>query len=212
MANALVTWWRALTTKEPDKLEALPAPSGFAAGTPSPAEYDQRRAMSAYAGSAWVYAAGNAIVTDYSTLPFRVMRGDDDVTETHPMGAMLANPGRSTSMQRRGQEILDFTLSGNAYTVRIMDELWRVGPALMEPITDHSGRTVGYLFDGSDTIPASAVVHVRAATWTDDSRSLTGQGAIRALDLELQADISAQALGKRYKLIERLRARDRFVV
>ena len=214
--NALATkqsWWsRTLQRLGMTPVEDLP--SGMAtdvsAGYPAQPGYSLDSAMSAYAAFPWVVACVNAKATDLSGLPLMLIRGsgrDAEMLQDHPALDLLRTPStKVTGVMFRRQMIVDLELAGNAYALLVGDKrfldmlsLLRLHPQGVRIVPDKDG-TPGYFeytsAGASSRLDFSSVIQIRRPSWENTSAGLYGEGLIRSLHNDLEADLAAQRSAK----------------
>jgi HK97 family phage portal protein len=119
--------------------------------------------------------------------------------DRHPALDLLNRP---TSWQSRceweKQVILYLLLSGNAYYLMIGGKKPQSLPLLHPNVTTVEpgkfGGPIAYGYDGTDRYLAEDVVHIRLTSWQDGPQGLLGEGLIRALHHDLNADRAASKL------------------
>ena len=180
------------------------------AGYPAQPGYSLDAAMSAYAAFPWVVACVNAKATDLSGLPLMVVRGsgsDAEMLQDHPALDLLRSPStKVTGVMFRRQMIVDLELSGNAYSLLVGDtrfldmlSLLRLHPQGVRIVPDKDG-TPGYFEStsggGTSKFDFNSVIQVRRPSWENSSAGLYGEGLIRSLHNDLEADLAAQRSAK----------------
>lgn len=205
-SGALVTWLRAVL--QPVAVEEFPAGMDFAAGGAVSPGYDPENALSAYAAFPWVRACIDAIATDLSQLPRKVVVGEGDEAEEiedHPVLDLLAAPsnlnGDQGGAEQFRQRIMDRWLTGNALRMVLGPEgadptaLVRMHPARWSIASNSYGGIAFYVHKETlDEVAASRVLHDRALTWENGPKSLWGTSPIQTLDADLTADHNASKL------------------
>lgn len=181
----------------------LPPPAG--AGVPQAGTYAVAQSMSAYAAFPWVRACVDAIAEDLAGLPLVAYRGrgrDAVVLPTHPALDLLAHPTSTMGEMVWRQQLVTFLLlPGNAYAVmlggRHPASLPLLHPLLVHPIPGPIGP-VGYEYHPTGAAPvyyaAEDVLHIRLPGWEEQTWAQLGEGLIRALHHDLDADHKAARL------------------
>ena len=172
--------------------------------------YDTSTAMSALAAFPWPYSCVQAISTDLSKVSLKAYRGrgaDAEVLDTHPVLELLEQPSsRVNGVLFRRQLYTDMVLTGNAFILLAgsgssIDALIRLHPSRVQiaPLSD--GQPDEYQYDSGHGLPTrydhSAVLHIRAPSWSDDPSNLWGTGAVQPLHNDLttekhQAELAAR--------------------
>ena len=214
--NELATkqsWWsRTLTRLGLTPVERIPSKmaTDVSAGYPAQPGYSLEAAMSAYAAFPWVVACVNAKATDLSGLPLMVVRGsgeDAEMLQDHPALDLLRNPSsKVTGVMFRRQMLVDLELSGNAFSLLVGDRrfldtlsLLRLHPQGVRIVPDDDGtpRYFEYTSGGaSSRFDFSSVIQIRRPSWENSSAGLYGEGLIRSLHNDLEADLAAQRSAK----------------
>ncbi|MEL6347160.1 MAG: phage portal protein, partial [Myxococcota bacterium] len=152
--------------------------------------------------NAWLFACLTAISEDLAGLPIRVKDGGENPVPSHPFLTLLRSPGASrTERLLRQQLTVDLVLTGNAYILQLFGSrgqvvgLYRLHPARMEAIPSEDGSILAWEYNtdggsggGYRRYATSAIVHIRTPSHEDDERGLYGQGVVRSLDADIQAD------------------------
>ena len=162
-------------------------------------QYPKGNAMSAFAAFPFVYACVDAISSDLSGLPLKVIRGngqDAEVDEGHPFNELMENPSsRVSSRLFRRQLVTDYVLTGDAYALIAGDRepqaLLRLAPQRVRVVPWTDGQPGAFEYDsagGRKAYGYEEVMHLRSPSWEDDPSSLYGTGAIRPLDSDLRTE------------------------
>ena len=165
--------------------------------------YSPMRAMYQFSRHAYSNACVTRSSQDLAMLPFKVMRGDQQVFD-HPVITLLADPNSVTDgFLFREQFLVDLELTGNAYILLVGDlsnpvSLFRLHPDNTRPIPDPVTMIAGYEYrDGGSIVvyPVERIIHIRKASWKNGADGeLLGSGIMESLSEEIQADINAQRL------------------
>ena len=171
-----------------------------AAGVPD----DIPQAMSAYGAFPWVVACLRAITTDLGGVPLVVEQrrgGKWTAVEGHPLQELLEQPTvASPGVLWRAQQLVDLYLTGNAYTLQVyasrLLSLPRLHPERVELYADETRAVAGYRYSAGIVVSymAADVMHVRLSSYAAGPQGEYGQGLIKALTPELNADLRASAL------------------
>lgn len=165
--------------------------------------YSPLRAMYQFSRHAYSNACVTRSSQDLAMLPFKLMRGDQQVYD-HPVISLLSDPNSITDgFLFREQFLVDLELTGNAYILLVGDlrnpvSLFRLHPDNTRPIPDPVTMIAGYEYrDGGSIVvyPTDRVIHIRKASWKNGADGeLLGSGIMESLSEEIQADINAQRL------------------
>lgn len=182
----------------------IPEQSGAAgAGYPLPPPFDIATSYSALARFPWIWSCAQAIMTDLSALPIRVVRvegGKESDVDDHPFLDLIRKPipsGRGTGLQLRQQVTLDYAIVRDAFVLtddeRKPSAMWRVHPSSCKPIVDGAYLPTAYEV-GTDVVqrvPWSRVVHIRGPSWMDGAQQVYGTSPIEVLELLLNVEYDA---------------------
>lgn len=200
-------WWSAILravglVDEP----TTPPREGAQVGQPVAQGYDVHASMTAFAQFPWVRACLDAIGTDLSGLPLRIVRGVGDQAEVVEDPALRALLDRPTTWQTREEWesslVAQLLLSGNAYALQVGAGRPSSLPLLhcerVRVIPGPFGGPEGYEYQngGGETTgySAAAIVQWRLTPWEQGAQGLLGEGLIRALQADLNADLNAARL------------------
>lgn len=171
-----------------------------AAGVPD----DIPQAMSAYGAFPWVVACLRAITTDLGGVPLVVEQrrgGRWTAVEGHPLQELLEQPTPAhPGVLWRAQQLVDLYLTGNAYTLQVyasrLLSLPRLHPERVELYADETRAVAGYRYSAGIVVSymAADVMHVRLPSYAPGPAGEYGQGLIKALTPELNADLRASTL------------------
>ena len=178
------------------------AGADYSAHQPAEPQYPKGNSMSAFAAFPFVYACVDAISSDLSGLPIRVIRGtgeESEVDSDHPFNELMESPSsRVSSRLFRRQMVTDYALTGDAYALIAGDgepqALLRMAPQRVRVVPWTDGQPGAYEYDsagGRRSYDYSEVMHLRSPSWEDDPSSLYGTGAIRPLDSDLRTEKAA---------------------
>ena len=165
-------------------------------------QYPKNNSMSAFAAFPFVYACVDAISSDLSGLPIKVIRGtgdDAEADDAHPFNELIANPSsRVSSRLFRQQLVTDYVLTGDAYALIAGESepqaLLRLAPQRVRVIPWTDGQPGAFEYDsagGQKVYQYDEMMHLRSPSWQDDPSSLYGTGAIRPLDSDLRTEKAA---------------------
>lgn len=196
-----LSWMRAISIV--DRPTEFDAGTDFGADLATQPGYDPLHAMSAFAAFPWVYAAVNIVSGNMSGLPLYVSRGDERIDD-HPVIDILARPNSRTSgVLFRRQLWADWCLTGNAYVLVLRGNpvsLIRLHPSRVAVITDNNGLPKAFEYNQKGSTVRYSwedVLHIRGTSWEDDPKNAFGQGWIRALNSELEADLLARDMASK---------------
>ena len=181
------------------------AGSDFIGDTASPRQYAAINSMSAMSAFPWVRACVEAISSDLTKVPLRVIRGrgaDAEPVDDHPVLDLLDRPSSTMpGVLLRRQLIVDMVLCGDSFLlVAGADEpraLIRLHPERVRVIPSDDGQIQGYEFSGAGTSQRytfDQVLHIRLPSWQETPAMLYGTGAIEALQHDLTTDLAAAKL------------------
>lgn len=200
---APLVWARGLFAGSPREEAQVVAGASFVGGSPTAQEYDPLNALSASAGFPWVRACVDAICDDLAGLPWVVRKGKGSKAvrlDEHPALDLLAQPTSwQTGAEWERQRWLYLLLTGNAYAVIVGERTPSALPLLFPSRTSIRpaawGAPAAYVNPATgDEWPAEAVIHWRLSSWQDNAEALFGEGLIRALHADLNADLAAAKL------------------
>jgi len=181
------------------------AGSDFIGDTASPRQYAAINSMSAMSAFPWVRSCVEAISSDLTKVPLRVIRGrgaDAEPIDDHPVLDLLERPSSTMpGVLLRRQLIVDMVLTGDAFLlVAGADEpraLIRLHPERVRVIPSDDGQIQGYEFSGAGSTQRytfEQVLHIRLPSWQETPAMLYGTGAIEALQHDLTTDLAAAKL------------------
>lgn len=181
------------------------AGSDFIGTEPAKPGYPAINSMSAMAAFPWVRACVEAISSDLTKVPVRVLRGrgrDAEPVEDHPILDLLDRPSsRVPGILLRRQLIVDLVLTGDAYLLIAGKgepmALLRLHPERVKIIPTQDGQPHEYEFNGGGSTVRygfDQVLHIRLASWEQTPAMLYGTGAIEALQHDLNTDLAAAKL------------------
>lgn len=181
------------------------AGSDFIGSEPAKPSYPAINSMSAMAAFPWVRACVEAISSDLTKVPIRVLRGrgkDAEPVEDHPVLDLIDRPSsRVPGILLRRQIIVDLVLTGDAYVLRAGKgeplALIRLHPERVKIIPTQDGQPHEYEFNGGGSTVRygfDQVLHIRLPSWQQTPTMLYGTGAIEALQHDLNTDLAAAKL------------------
>ena len=201
-------WWQ--NTLQRMGLVSAPAPQLLVAGVgiANGSSFSPVASMSAFAAFPWVRACVDAICTDLSGLPVVVVQGEGAQAQQVTVQGLSGLLARPTSRKRRAvwerQVLTHLLLSGNAYLLRVGPDPRRpVSLSILHPegvriIPNDAGEADAYEYraagGGMTVYDASVVVHISLTSWEYGAQGLYGEGLIRALRNDLEADQAASKL------------------
>jgi HK97 family phage portal protein len=185
-----------------------PPPAGAGVGQPTAPEFGVHASLTAFAQFPWVRACVDAISTDLAGLPVRIVRGEGEASEVVDIPALRALLERPTSWQTRSEWmatlIAHLLLPGNAFALmvgqagRLPDSLPLLHPELTRVVPGAFGGPAGYEYSppGGAAVgyDVDLVIHWRLTAWQYGPQGLLGEGLIRALTADLNADLNAARL------------------
>jgi HK97 family phage portal protein len=191
-------------------LVSAPAPQLLVAGVgvANSSSFSPVASMSAFASFPWVRACVDAICTDLSGLPLVVVQGEGAKAQQVTVQGLSQLLLRPTSRKRRAtwerQIVTHLLLSGNAYLLRAGPDPRRpvslpiLHPESIRIIPNDAGEAEAYEYraagGGLTVYDASVVVHIALTSWENGAQGLYGEGLIRALRNDLEADQAASKL------------------
>ena len=180
-----------------------PPAQGANAGSAVAPTFSVTASLSAFVQFPWVRACLDAIGDDLTRLPLVIRRGQgasQERIETVPgLSALLANP---TSWQTREEWertlLIHLLLCGNAYSLMVglgkPTSIPLLHPNQTRVIPGVFGGPEGYEFQANGDVrqySPSIVQHWRLAAWEQGDQGMIGEGLIRALTADLNADLNA---------------------
>lgn len=167
--------------------------------------YSAINSMSAMSAFPWVRACVEAISSDLTKVPLKVIKGrgkDAEPVEDHPILDLMERPSsRTPGLLLRRQVIVDLVLTGNAYLLIAGQPepraLIRLHPERVKIIPTSDGQPGEYEFNGAGEMVRygfDQVLHVRLPSWQQTPAMLYGTGAIEALQHDLNTDLAASKL------------------
>ena len=168
--------------------------------------FSPAKAMSAYGGHGYTFAAVSRSAADLAALPLKLIEGKGKSSkqiEESPVLDLLDNPSSTVDGYLfREQLRTDLMLSGNCYILLLgltdkPDSIIRLHPDEVEIITDESSGITGYSHSSNGNVvlyPPERVLHGRTASYAKGPQGLYGIGVIQPLSREISADINAQKL------------------
>jgi len=202
-------WWQDTLVRLGYTQKATETPRLLSAsvGQPVPQSYGAINSLATIAAFPWVRACVDAIATDLSGLPLRISQGtgaDAKVVEIPELRALLDRPMSSqTRVEWERQIWVYLLLSGNAYAIRVgkpakPTSLPLLHPEGVKPIPGAYGVPEGYEWTPYGGSPvqydASLIQHWRLTQWEYGPQGMAGEGLIRALAKDLEADFAASKL------------------
>jgi HK97 family phage portal protein len=189
------------------KAPVMPVLLETSVGQPVPTSYAPIASLATVAAFPWVRACVDAIATDLSGLPLRVVRGsgsEAQVVEIPELAQLLRKPtSKQTRVEWERQIWVYLLLSGNAYALRV----GRPAKPTSLPLLHPEGvklRPGAYGFpEGYDWTPyggsptsydESLICHWKLTQWEYGPQGMAGEGLIRALAKDLEADFAASKL------------------
>ena len=201
-------WWQ--NTLQRMGLVSAPAPQLLVAGVgvANSSSFSPVASMAAFASFPWVRACVDAICTDLSGLPVVIIQGEGAQAQQVTVQGLSQLLARPTSRKRRAtwerQVVTHLLLSGNAYLLRAGPDPRRpVSLPVLHPegiriIPNDAGEADAYEYraagGGMTVYDASVVVHISLTSWENGAQGLYGEGLIRALRNDLEADQAASKL------------------
>lgn len=176
-------------------------------GSPVPQSYGAINSLATIAAFPWVRACVDSISTDLSGLPLRIVRGtgsDAQQVEIPELRALLDRPTSNQSRVEWERQLWVYLLlSGNSYAIRVgkpakPTSLPLLHPEGVKPIPGAYGFPEGYEWTPYGGSPSrydgSLIQHWRLTQWEYSPQGLCGEGLIRALSKDLEADFAASKL------------------
>lgn len=197
-------WWHQLLRAMGMATEVEKPPAqGANAGSAAAPTFSVTASLSAFVQFPWVRACLDAIGDDLTRLPLVIRRGQgasQERIETVPgLSALLANP---TSWQTREEWertlLIHLLLCGNAYSLMVglgkPTSIPLLHPNQTRVIPGVFGGPERYEFQANGDVrqySPSIVQHWRLAAWEQGDQGMIGEGLIRALTADLNADLNA---------------------
>lgn len=216
MADSLTTrpwysapwaWARGLFVTLPAQEQQVRAGATFIGSSEVGQDYNPMTAMSASAAYPWVRACVDAIAEDISGLPWTVTRGKGSKAvrlDEHPALDLLNTPTSWQTADEWERQLWAYLLlTGNAYAVmvgqgRTVSSLPLLFPSRVTIRGAAWGAPAAYVQrDTGDEWAADIVCHWRLTSWQDTAEALFGEGLIRSLTDDLNADRSAAKLASK---------------
>lgn len=202
-------WWSSMIERVAGAKEAPKPPVLItaSAGVATSQSYSAIVSLATIAAFPWVRACIDAICSDLTSVPLRVVQGTGKAAkqvETPGLSQLLARP--TSSQSRIGWERqfwVYLLLSGNGYAVKVGDpkkpgSIPLLHPEGVRPIASRFGFAEAYEwtpYGGSPEVySATAILHARLTQWENGPQGLLGEGMIRALSNDLAADFAAAKL------------------
>lgn len=202
-------WWQNITERLYGAKEAPKPPVLITASVGSPVQqsYSAIASLATIAAFPWVRACVDAICSDMTSVPLRIVKGTGKSAEQIDIPDLTQLLARPTSSQSRvgweRQFWVYLLLSGNGYAVKVGDprkpgSLPLLHPEGVRPIASRFGFAEAYEwtpYGGSPEVySATAILHARLTQWENGAQGLSGEGLIRALANDLAADFAAAKL------------------
>jgi HK97 family phage portal protein len=198
-------WWRQLLRAMGMETEvAKPPAQGANAGSAAAPTFSVTASLSAFVQFPWVRACLDAIGDDLTRLPLVIRRGPDGPTqermESIPgLSELLTSP---TSWQTREEWertlLIHLLLTGNAFCLLVglgrPTSIPLLHPNLTRVVPGVFGGPESYEFQAAGDVrrySTEIVQHWRLAAWEQGDQGMIGEGLIRALTADLNADLNA---------------------
>ena len=181
------------------------AGSDFIGDDPGTRTYSAINSMAAMARFPWVRACVEAVSSDLTKVPQRIIKGrgkDAETIEDHPFFDLLERPNsRTPGILFARQLIVDMLLTGDAFALVAGEgeprALIRLHPERVKIVPNDDGQIKEYEYNGAGAVVRygfEQVLHFRSPSWQSNPSMLYGSGAIEALHNDLTTDLAASEL------------------
>lgn len=179
--------------------EEFVAGAGFADGAQASQSFSASDSMSAMSAFPWVRACVVAIAEDLAGLPVVVTKNGERVNDGTIVDLLERPSSRVTWEIFLRQAVADQALSGNAYAVLVAGDttapsLLRMHPQFVRAVVGADGQIRAYRYNSETIYAWEDVMHVADISWSDDIDMVLGDGAIRSLKEDLNAELNAKRM------------------
>ena len=194
-----------LVQVEPDGSTTHVAGSDFIGDDPGSRTYSALNSMAAMARFPWVRACVEAVSSDTTKVPHRIIKGrgkDAETIEDHPFFDLLERPNsRTPGILFARQLVVDMLLTGDAFALVAGEgeprALIRLHPERVKIVPNDDGQIKEYVYSGGSSSVRygfEQVLHFRSPSWQSNPSMLYGSGAIESLHNDLTTDLAAYEL------------------
>ena len=194
-----------LVEVRPDGSTTHSAGSDFIGDDPGTRTYSALNSMAAMARFPWVRACVEAVSSDTTKVPHRIIKGRGKNAETiddHPFLDLLERPNsRTPGILFARQLVVDMLLTGDAFALVAGEgeprALIRLHPERVKIVPNDDGQIKEYEYTGAGSSVRygfEQVLHFRSPSWQSNPSMLYGSGAIEALHNDLTTDLAASEL------------------
>ena len=181
------------------------AGSDFIGDDPGSRTYSALNSMAAMARFPWVRACVEAVSSDTTKVPHRIIKGrgkNAETIEDHPFLDLLERPNsRTPGILFARQLVVDMLLTGDGFAL-IAGEgepraLIRLHPERVKIVPNDDGQIKEYEYTGAGSsvrYSFEQVLHFRSPSWQSNPSMLYGSGAIESLHNDLTTDLAASEL------------------
>ncbi len=181
------------------------AGSDFIGDDPGSRTYSAINSMAAMARFPWVRACVEAVSSDLTKVPQRIIKGrgkDAETIEEHPFFDLMERPNsRTPGILFARQLIVDMLLTGDAFALVAGEgeprALIRLHPERVKIVPNDDGQIKEYEYNGAGAVVRygfEQVLHFRSPSWQSNPSMLYGSGAIESLHNDLTTDLAASEL------------------
>lgn len=189
----------------PDGSTTHNAGSDFIGDDPGSRTYSAINSMAAMARFPWVRACVEAVSSDITKVPHRIIKGrgkDAETIEDHPFFDLMERPNsRTPGILFARQLVVDMLLTGDAFALVAGEgeprALLRLHPERVKIVPNDDGQVKEYEYNGAGSVVRygyEQVLHFRSPSWQSNPSMLYGSGAIESLHNDLTTDLAASEL------------------
>ena len=194
-----------LVEVRPDGSTTHNAGSDFIGDDPGSRTYSALNSMAAMARFPWVRACVEAVSSDLTKVPHRIIKGrgkDAETIEDHPFFDLMERPNsRTPGILFARQLVVDMLLTGDAFALVAGEgeprALLRLHPERVKIVPNDDGQVKEYEYNGAGSVVRygyEQVLHFRSPSWQSNPSMLYGSGAIESLHNDLTTDLAASEL------------------
>jgi len=194
-----------LVQVEPDGSTTHVAGSDFIGDDPGTRTYSALNSMAAMSRFPWVRACVEAVSSDITKVPHRIIKGrgkDAETIENHPFFDLMERPNsRTPGILFARQLVVDMLLTGDAFALVAGEgeprALIRLHPERVKIVPNDDGQIKEYEYNGAGAVVRygfEQVLHFRSPSWQSNPSMLYGSGAIESLHNDLTTDLAASEL------------------
>ena len=181
------------------------AGADFIGDDPGSRTYSAINSMAAMARFPWVRACVEAVSSDLTKVPQRIIKGrgkEAETIEDHPFFELMERPNsRTPGILFARQLIVDMLLTGDAFALVAGEgeprALIRLHPERVKIVPNDDGQIKEYEYNGAGAVVRygfEQVLHFRSPSWQSNPSMLYGSGAIESLHNDLTTDLAASEL------------------